>query len=185
MTASKIIQPSVIAAAIAVAMIPAQVRGKVDFNRDIKPILSNKCFTCHGPDQDERKAGLRLDLRDGAVGTDAKKSVIVEGKPELSELIRRVTTSDEDDIMPPADQGKRLTAREVRLLDGWISDGAKYDAHWSYTQVQRPDAPVSSDSKWARGEIDQFILRSLRARSLTPSPEADRWTLARRAAVDL
>lgn len=174
-----------LAALLALAVCPGFAADKVDFNRDIKPILSNKCFTCHGPDDEERKAGLRLDRRDGVVGADAEKFAIVAGKPEVSELIRRVTTSDEGDIMPPADQGKRLTAREVQLLDEWIMAGAKYETHWSYTQIKRPEVPVGSRSKWARGEIDQFILQGLRAKGLTPSPEADRWILARRAAVDL
>ncbi|MBG87498.1 MAG: hypothetical protein CMO80_11440 [Verrucomicrobiales bacterium] len=156
----------------------------VDFNRDIKPILSNNCFTCHGPDEEERKAKLRLDERGSAIADRDGYSAIIPGKPDLSELIKRIAASD-DDVMPPPDKGQRLTREQVQLFKDWIAQGAKYDVHWSYARVKRPDVPVASRSKWISNDIDQFILRKLRANGLTPSPEADRWTLARRAAIDL
>ncbi len=162
-----------------------QAAAKIDFNRDIKPILSNNCFTCHGPDKEERKAGLRLDTREGAIADLGGYAAVTPGQVSASELIKRVVTENDDEVMPPLDKGKRLTAREVQLLKDWIAAGGDYAVHWSYAKVKRPDVPVSSRSKWGLNPIDQFILTKLRAKGLTPSPEADRWTLARRAAVDL
>jgi hypothetical protein len=157
---------------------------KVDYNRDIKPILSNRCYTCHGPDGDERKAGLRLDNREGALKDLGGYAAVAPGKIADSELIKRIATTDEDDVMPPVGKGTRLSEREVQLFKGWIAEGADYDVHWSYAQVKRPRVPASG-LKWGGTSIDQFILRKLQAKGLKPAPEADRWTLARRAAVDL
>ena len=158
--------------------------GKIDFNRDIRPILSNNCYACHGPDEDERKAKLRLDTQGGAMKDLGGYAAVTPGKPDVSELIKRVITADEDDLMPPAGKGKRLSGREVQLLKDWIAQGADFAVHWSYAAVERAEIPASK-SKWLRNVVDNFVLRKLGERGLQPSAEADRWTLARRAAVDL
>ena len=185
MIALRILRNRLIPAAFAMAVLPCSFAGRVDFNRDIKPILSNKCFTCHGPDKEERKANLRLDTRAGAMADLGGYSAVTPNNTGTSELIKRVVTSDEDYLMPPADKGKRLTQREVQLLKDWIAQGAEYDVHWSYAVASKPEIPTASSSKWARTPVDQFVLRRLHARGLKPSPEADRWTLARRASIDL
>ncbi|MBL6766229.1 MAG: DUF1553 domain-containing protein [Verrucomicrobiae bacterium] len=158
---------------------------RVDFNREIRSILSNKCFACHGPDEEERKAGLRLDTQEGAFRDMKGHAAIVSGKPERSELINRIATSDADDLMPPPDKGQRLTEQEVRLIRDWIAQGADYATHWSYTPVNRPEPPPLAQGETARNPIDHFALRKLRENGLRMSPSADRWTLARRAAIDL
>jgi hypothetical protein len=166
----------------------------IDFNRDIRPILSNRCWKCHGPDEKERQAGLRFDSREGAVAKlDSGKPAIVSGKPEESELIRRITTSNSDERMPPAGNGKPLDAREIDLLQRWIREGAKFAKHWSYEKPVRPAVPEISNLKSQisnlkfepRNPIDYFILARLAREGLQPSPEADRYALGRRVALDL
>lgn len=157
----------------------------IDFNRDIRPILSNSCIACHGPDEAERKAKLRFDLRDSAVSDLGGYHAIVPGDAELSELIARVEEEDEDERMPPKGKGARLTDREIKLLKQWIKEGAKYDRHWSYAVPKRPTPPEVKKDDWAQNKIDHFILAKLERKGLTPSAQADRWTLARRAAIDL
>ncbi len=161
----------------------------IDFNRDIRPLLSNNCFFCHGPDEAERKGGvdgLRLDTAEGAaadLGTGQK--AIVAGKPESSALIERITSDDPDLQMPPKSTGKRLTPAEIELLKEWIRQGAKYAKHWSYEKPVRPVVPAVRNTAWPRTDIDRFILARLEAERLTPAPEADRATLIRRASLDL
>jgi mono/diheme cytochrome c family protein len=160
----------------------------VDFNRDIRPIFSNKCFACHGPDPAKREAGLRLD--DAKIATAALDSgavAIVPGKPDASELIRRISAEDKDERMPPADSGKPLSAAEVATLSKWIREGAHFAPHWSYikpTPVSPPAVPESFKD-WPRNDIDRFALSSMLAHKLKPSPEADRYALARRVFLDL
>ena len=153
--------------------------GGIDFNRQIRPILSNKCFQCHGPDAEARQADLRLDMRDAAL------AAIVPGKPEKSELIARVTHSDVDLRMPPVDSPKKVSPRELKILRQWIEEGAKFDGHWSFQPIIKPAVPKVSDSKWIKNEIDRFILRKLKREGMTPSPEADPRTLLRRISLDL
>jgi hypothetical protein len=160
----------------------------VDFNRDIRPILSNKCFTCHGPDDDARQAGLRLD--DARIATAALGSgaiAIVPGDPQSSELIQRITHADESQRMPPADFGKALSSREIATLRTWIDEGASYAVHWSYVKPVRPDLPEVPQQwrHWPRNAIDRFALQAMLARSLQPSPEADKYALVRRVFLDL
>lgn len=157
----------------------------VDFNRDIRGILSNRCFTCHGPDDAERQADLRLDSRQGAVADLGGYSAVVPGKPAESELIKRVTSSDPDLIMPPTGKGKPLTAAEVESLTKWIKQGAEYATHWSYQVPQRPPLPEVSDPEWSRHPIDRFIRSRLEREGLTPNEEADRAALIRRVTLDL
>jgi hypothetical protein len=154
---------------------------KISFTRQIKPILANKCFACHGPDEKERKAELRLDVRDEAV-----PSVIKPGDGEHSEVLVRITTGDADSRMPPSDSKKpAVTADEAKLIRRWIDEGAEYDSHWAYIKPARSAVPETSDKNWPVNAIDNFILAKLEAKGLSPSPEADRRTLIRRLSSDL
>ncbi len=175
-----LLQPSVLARAAA-PVVPT----KIEFNRDIRPILSDICYKCHGPDKAKRKADLRLDLEASAKAKIKDHFAIVPGQPAKSELIRRITTSDEDDRMPPADSGRQLTPRQVELLRRWIEQGAKWEAHWSFIAPKRPDLPRVKNSNWVRNPVDNFILARLERDGLQPSPEADRAALIRRVSLDL
>ncbi len=167
----------------------APASNPVDFNREVRGILSENCFKCHGPDAKKRKNGeqsLRLDLSESARadlgdGTHA----IVPGHPEQSELIRRITSEDLDEKMPPPDSDKKLTKEQVATLTKWIKQGAQYSRHWSYAPPQRSALPKVRDVKWAKTAIDHFILERLVREKLKPSPEADRAALIRRVALDL
>ena len=161
------------------------VTQKVDFNRDIRSILSNRCFTCHGPDDAERQADLRLDSRDGAMADLGDHAAVVPGKPEVSELIKRVSSSDRDLVMPPVGKGQPLSKQEVDLLTRWIRQGAGYAKHWSYELPTRPALPKTSNEAWPRNAIDAFILSRLDREKLSPNEEADRATLIRRVTLDL
>jgi hypothetical protein len=161
---------------------------KVDFNRDIRPILSNACAKCHGPDDQERKGGtdgLRLDVRDDATRDLGGYAAIVPGKPEVSALIERVQSTDDDLRMPPKESGKALSQRESDLLKRWIREGAPYASHWSYVKPVRHQLPTVRRSNWPRNEVDSFILARLEREELAPSPEADAQTLMRRVTLDL
>jgi hypothetical protein len=160
-----------------------------DFNRDIRPILSNNCFHCHGPDEESRKGGqdgLRLDTSEGArTDLGGGAFAIVPGHPEKSELIARLITQEADELMPPPASGKTLTPAEIDLLRRWIKAGAPYARHWSYEVPQRPALPAVANGAWPQGPLDRFILARLEQERLRPQPEADRLTLARRVALDL
>ncbi len=159
---------------------------EVRFDRDIRPILSDACFACHGPDAGQRQAGLRLDSFDAATAVlESDAIAIVPGSPENSELLRRVTTHDEDERMPPADSGKSLTAHQIDLLKRWISGGAEYTAHWSLVKPKRPVPPQVPDSEGIQNPIDNFIRAQLQQRGLRPSPPASRETLIRRVTLAL
>lgn len=158
---------------------------QVRFNRDIRPILADNCFQCHGPDQNQRKAGLRLDREQGAVADLGGRRAIVPGQPEASELIRRVTATDPEERMPPASTGKTLSPRQIELLRQWIAAGAPWEPHWSFVPPQRPALPQVGNPSWVRNPIDAFVLARLEQEGLTPSEEADRATLIRRVSLDL
>lgn len=158
---------------------------KVDFSRDISPILSDNCYACHGPDAAHRKAGLRFDLKEGALADLGGYHAIVPGDPQKSELIARITTKDEDDIMPPLDSGKQLTDAQIDLLKRWIVQGAEWKSHWSFIKPERPSLPEVKDARWPRNPIDQFILARLEKEGLETSTEADKVTLIRRVTFDL
>ena len=159
--------------------------GGVDFARDIRPLLSDNCFACHGPDAKQRKADLRLDTREGALVYIDGTSAVVPGKPSESELVRRVTTDDEDDLMPPPDSGKKLDATQKALLQRWIAEGAEYELHWSYKPVTRPMPPRVKNGSFILNDIDRFVLATLRTKGHEPAREADRRTLIRRLSFDL
>ena len=159
--------------------------GGVDFARDIRPLLSDNCFACHGPDAKQRKADLRLDTREGALIYIDGTSAVVPGKPSESELVRRVTTDDEDDLMPPPDSGKKLDATQKALLQRWIAEGAEYELHWSYKPVTRPMPPRVKNGSFILNDIDRVVLATLRTKGHEPAREADRRTLIRRLSLDL
>ncbi|HEY6168659.1 MAG TPA: PSD1 and planctomycete cytochrome C domain-containing protein [Verrucomicrobiae bacterium] len=159
---------------------------EVDFQRDVRPILSRNCFACHGPDDKARKAKLRLDLRDSA--TKPAKSgdaAIVPGKPDKSELVRRIFTQDHDDLMPPVESKKSLTAAEKETLRRWIAAGADYKPHWAFVPPKQVALPPVKQKGWVRNPIDGFILARLEKEKLKPSPPADDATLVRRFYLDL
>lgn len=158
---------------------------EVDFSRDIRPILSDKCFKCHGPDENAREAELRLDTRQGLF--DKRNGVVsfVPGKLAQSEAIRRITSDDEDERMPPVDSDLELTADEVKLLQDWVEQGAKWQQHWSFVSVTRPALPKVSDPAWCRNGIDHFVMVRLDREGLKPAPQACKETLIRRVTLDL
>ena len=157
------------------------------FARDIQPLLSENCFACHGHDTKARKARLRLDTRDGLYEVTSKHGpAVVPGNPEKSELWRRITTTNVDDAMPPADSNKSLTAEQKQRLKQWILAGAPWQGHWAYVKPERAPVPaVKAAGFGVRNPIDAFVLARLQAKGLKPAPEADRRTLARRLALDL
>ena len=157
----------------------------VDYNRDIRPILSENCFACHGPDAKERKGDLRLDTREGLFQRDGKVTPVLPGHPEQSEVMRRVLTDDADDVMPPRKTGKTLTARQKELLRRWVEQGAPWEGHWSFVAPKRAEPPAVKDAVWVRNPIDAFILARLEQEGLRPSPEANKETLIRRVTLDL
>ncbi len=160
--------------------------GAIDYNRDIRPIFSENCYACHGPDQNKRKAGLRLDVKEEALKKLAGGGfAIAPGKAARSDVFKRVATKNPDDIMPPLETGKHLSKAQIDLLRRWIDQGAKWSGHWAYVKPERPPVPVVKDKKWARNEIDIFILARLEKAGLKPSAEADRVTLIRRLTLDL
>jgi hypothetical protein len=154
---------------------------KVSFNRDIRPILSDHCFACHGPDKNKRQGKLRLDERDAAIA----KKALVPGKPGESELIARIHSKDDSEVMPPPEHHKPLSKEQKELLERWITQGAEYQAHWAYIAPTRPALPTVKQQAWVKNPIDAFILAQLEARKIAPSPAADQATLLRRLSLDL
>ncbi len=152
----------------------------IRFDRDVRPILSDKCFHCHGPDSEHREADLRLDLEDAA-----KQWAIVPGDAGEGEFVRRIRSTDSDEIMPPVDSNKSLTKEEQDILCRWIDEGAQWTQHWSFVRPQRPPCPPPSESSWPRNAIDHFIQARLEQEGLTPTRQADRTTLIRRLSYDL
>ena len=163
----------------------SQAGSPVDFNRQIRPILSDNCFQCHGPDGAHRKADLRLDLEEHAKSDTRKERVIVPGEPGRSAMIGRITTENPEDRMPPPDSGKELSPEEISLLKGWIAEGAPWSRHWAYISPRRHPLPSVRNTEWPLTPIDFFILAQLETRKLTPSPPADPATLLRRLSFDL
>ncbi|HZR20216.1 MAG TPA: DUF1553 domain-containing protein [Verrucomicrobiae bacterium] len=170
---------------------PAAVRSdsgalRPEFDRDIRPILAENCYPCHGPDENKRKAKLRLDLRDAATKPLPDGEIaLVPGKPQESKLVERITAKDPDDLMPPVKSGKKLTPQDIDLIRRWISDGAKWQNHWSFVAPHRPTLPAVKNKRWLRNEIDSFVLARLEQEGLTPTPEAETSVLLRRLSLDL
>jgi hypothetical protein len=153
----------------------------IHFNRDIRPILSENCFYCHGQDSNKRQADLRLDQRDAAV----KSGAIVPGDVSKSSLLTRIHSEDPELLMPPAKSNRRLTAEQKQTLKQWIAEGANYEVHWAFAAPVRPAEPAVQRADWVRNPIDRFVLARLEQEKLSPSPEADRATLIRRLTIDL
>ncbi len=160
-------------------------KGKVDFRRDIQPIISAKCFQCHGPDEAARKAKLRLDIREEALKDRKGTRAIVPGKLAQSEVWRRITTKDADDVMPPKKEGHPLTEPEIVLIRKWLEQGAPYAEHWAFTKPQLPSLPLVKNKQWPKNAVDHFILARLEKEGLKPAAPADRHTLIRRLSLDL
>ena len=168
--------------AVALTFAPAALaQGKYEYNRDIRPILAENCFACHGPDSAARKADLRLDRREDAIASGA----IVPGKPGESPLVERLDLDDPVKRMPPEKSHKKLKPEQKAILKAWVAQGAGYQPHWSFITPKRPALPAVRREGWARNPIDWFILAGIEAAGLEPAPEADRRSLARRAAMDL
>src|SRR4051795_4810531 len=145
---------------------------KVEFNRDVRPILSDTCFKCHGFDKNSRKADLRLDIRDEALTPrhgDSHIVPIVPGDPGRSEIWRRIITTDQDDLMPPADSHLVLTPAQKETIKRWVEQGAEYQPHWAFLPVKQPAVPTPKRSGWVRNPIDAFVLANLEAEKLSPS----------------
>src|SRR5947199_1702896 len=157
----------------------------VDFSSQIRPVISSKCFSCHGPDESSRKAKLRLDLRDEAIKDHKGTRAIVPGDAASSEMVRRITATDPDDIMPPPKTGRTLSAVDIDLLKRWIQQGAPYSPHWAFVKPERAALPSVKMKSWPRNAIDYFILAKLEKHGLKPSPPADRYTWVRRLSLDL
>ena len=158
----------------------------IRYGRDIRPILSDRCFLCHGPDRETQAVGLRLDNRAEAIADRDGMAAIVPGDPDASLLIERITESDPADLMPPPDSGKHaLTADEVDLIRNWIKQGAVYEKHWAFERPTRPNPPEVSDPEWGANELDSFVLARMEQAGLRPNPPADSRTLVRRLYLDL
>jgi hypothetical protein len=180
----------VLLAACLVACTSLEVQSEelpVSFGRDVRPILSENCFACHGPDADARQAELRLDTREGALAKleSQDQAAISPGDRQASPLWQRVSSADPDEMMPPPETRKALTANEKAILGRWIDEGAKYEAHWAYRRPAAGAIPKVSDEQWVRKPIDAFVLERLQSMGLSPSPDTDPRTLIRRLAFDL
>jgi mono/diheme cytochrome c family protein len=173
--------PLALSAGLFLAALARAAAPPVDYSRDVRPILANACYACHGPDEKTRKAGLRLDLRESAV-----RKAIKPGDPAASSLIERIVSTDPDEVMPPpASKKPAVSPAQLAILKRWVAEGAKFDQHWAYTPPARAELPAAADPAWASNPVDRFVLARLTREGLKPAPEADRRTLARRLAFDL
>ena len=167
------------------AIVVAGENAAVDFNKLVRPILSDRCFACHGPDENSREAELRLDTFEGATAKLGDYRAIAPGSSSTSILIERVASTDDDYRMPPAESGTKLTAAEIDVLRRWIDSGAEYSRHWAFESVRRPSLPNSQTVDWGSNSIDAFVLEKLKEHSIQPSKRAERATLIRRVYLDL
>lgn len=158
---------------------------EVDFDRDVRPILADRCYKCHGPDEAAREADLRLDLEQSVFADRGGYAAVVPGNVDQSELITRILSADADVQMPPPDSKLSLSGDEKEMLGKWVSSGAAWGKHWAFVPPTQPELPVVDGSSWPRNEIDRFVLQRLSAAGLRPGPEADKQTLVRRLYLDL
>jgi hypothetical protein len=163
----------------------ANVPEVVKFNRDVQPILSSKCYQCHGPSEKSRKAKLRFDKQESPFAERDGVRAIVAGDLKASELWHRVNDSDADEVMPPPESKKELSTDEIAILKKWIEQGAKWEGHWSFVSLEKSGLPAVTNDSWSSNPIDRFILAKLEAKGMHPSPEPDRRTLIRRLSFDL
>src|SRR5262245_47443963 len=169
-----------------IAQAQGQPPRRIDFNRDIRPILSEKCWACHGPDASNKKIKLRLDSEAAALADLGRgRRAVVPRHPEQSELVKRISAADSDVRMPPASSGRTLGQAEIALLTEWIAQGAPWQTHWAFIPPQRPALPSVSNHRWPQNAIDNFVLARLEREGLAPAPEAARATLIRRVSLDL
>ncbi len=157
----------------------------VQYNRDIRPILSNTCFSCHGPDEKTREADLRLDIAEAAFAKRDGSPAIVPGKPAESHIVARMTSTDVDEQMPPSDSHLKVTKKQIDLIRKWIQQGAKYQPHWAFRPIKQSAFPQVKHKDWIRNGIDSFVLHRLEKANIKPSPVASRETLIRRLSLDL
>jgi len=184
-TAALLVAPLLLALGVLSADGPPQpVPSGIDFARQVRPILTDNCFACHGPDEKTRKGGLRLDTRDGLFAPGKTQAIVAPGKPEASELLRRLTVHDAKQ-MPPKKTGKVLTPAQIDLLTRWVKEGAPWSQHWAFSPPVAAAPPAVKDEKWIRNPIDRFVLARLEKEGLSPSPEADKVRLIRRVTLDL
>ncbi len=177
---------AIVAALFSLAAQQGQADVAVSFSRDIRPIIADKCFACHGPDEAARKQDMRFDVKDGLFGrTELGADIVVPGEPGKSELYYRITHSDDDERMPPSDFHLELPPAEIEIIRRWIEEGAVWQGHWAFVAPSRPSLPTVADETWGENEIDTFILNRLAAAGLTPSKRADKATLVRRVSLDL
>ena len=160
-----------------------QAAERIDFNRDIRPLLSDNCFACHGPDANHREADLRLDQRDSLL--DVERAIVISENPDESELLARIISDDPDAKMPPPGLGKELKTEEIQRIRDWIEQGAQWQEHWAFAPPMRSQLPEVEETSWARNEIDHFIGARLKESGQEPSDEANRRTLIRRLYFDL
>src|SRR5579864_7411991 len=171
---------------LAVASFAIAASARVEFNRDVRPIFSDKCYTCHGPDAAAKHVPFRLDTEAAAKAElSGGKHAIVAGNPESSEIIRRITAEKPALRMPPVSSGLKLSDAEVDTLRQWIAQGAEWQKHWSFIPPVHPPLPDVNNAAWPRNPIDRFILQRLAREGLQPAPEATQETLIRRASLDL
>lgn len=158
----------------------------VEFNKDIRPILAEACFQCHGPDPGTRKAGLRLDTEAGFfTAKKGEEPTVIKGKPEVSSLFQRLLSTDEDEVMPPPDSHKEIKAAQVAMIKAWIAQGAPWQPHWALIPPQKPALPAVKDASWIKTPIDRFVLSALEKYGMAPAPEADAHSLVRRIGLDI
>jgi hypothetical protein len=179
--------PRLLTLILVLAGMHARAEGKLRFNRDIRPLMSDTCFHCHGPDKNARKAGLRLDIREEALKPAKSGELpIVPGKPGESEIIRRLFAEDKDDLMPPEEAHKTFTPAQKETFKRWVAEGAEYEPHWAYTPLVKPAVPKLQNTKYKiQNPIDAFIAEKLAEKQITPSATTDPRTLLRRLSLDL
>ncbi len=171
---------------VALQNAPARGAALVDFAREVRPILSNHCFACHGPDEQKRKGKLRLDEKEGIYSArEGGRRVITPKNPAQSELFKRITHTDKREQMPPPEHGVALSAAQVAVIKRWIEEGAPYQSHWAFIAPANPAPPVVAQSRWARNPVDQFIAARIESQKLSSAAEADKPTLLRRVSFDL
>lgn len=161
---------------------------QISYNFDVRPILSDKCFKCHGPDANKREAGLRLDIADSAykaLKETPDAHAIVPGKPNMSEVFRRISTNDTTILMPPANSNLKLTSLEIDIIEKWIKQGAVYETHWAFVAPQKSELPPVDHKEWVKNEIDYFVLNKLQHIGLSFNPEADKERLLKRVSLDI
>ncbi|WP_448633813.1 DUF1549 domain-containing protein [Pedobacter panaciterrae] len=165
-----------------------QLPDSISYNFNVRPILSDKCFICHGPDANKRQADLRLDIAEEAykaLKENPSAHALVPFKPNASEVFLRISTKDTAYMMPPKSSNLKLTANEISIIEKWIKQGAKYEKHWAFTPPKAPQMPKIKDAKWVKNEIDYFVLDKLEHKGVVPNPEADKERLLKRASLDI